>query len=1027
METRQRICLALIGRCRLILFGILLLLLPNTAKAEVPGCRVRHFDTKNGLPQNTVSALAFDDNHFLWVGTQGGLVKFNGQSFDKEGIDDFIKRVIYVFRTVDGSIFALGENGKYLLAQPDGNIVVEYVLPDQDYRQRLLALLFGNRDFFREDDAVMSMLLLVGSLNWDNSYKNAFINNYYTDHNAILGDSLVFIDKLRRLQYGFVDNALVGVDEKQQLLSFNSRGHKQRITKVEGNDATFDMKDFLENSIWVRGQSKQYVAFNGTFYSISLQAQQLNLQAVMTDLPPLVDVASSIYSEELGMLCIGTNVNGLIIIEPAIAKTLLVKDYTINTDVKDSHDNITSLLWSKEGEVIADNGYRYGKAVKSWIHNDSIMPSQLYQDRASNIWLGKKEKYGNIIILKADFKPHQRISADIGVGGFVQVDNETFWVARDMKLSRVKYDGNEYRCDFDTVIGEKGAILHSYIYDEENILIITSSGLYKYNHKKNEYTILKGTDSYMCRQMTRSPQGHVYVSTYGDGYFLLRGDSLIALPLDRKGNLRFPHTFVTDSKGFMWISTNNGLYQVKEPDLIAYANNEVDDIYLHYYDYTYGFATNEFNGGGWQSGLLAPNGKLYLASIKGLVVLNPNQIQPILPKFPITIHSAYVQEKTIDIDKKIKLPKGFKNFKIKVKTPFFGHPDNIQVSYRIKGFDESWKILQNEFELEIQSLKAGKYELEFRKLNGFGVNNYSYLRLPLEVEPYFYERYIFYVMIFISFIASMLVYLQYRRQGFEKRKLVLEAAVDERTNTLKNVVDDLNRKNSELITKTEMLNAVYSVVTHDLVSPLRFIQRTSARLNLKWEQMTTDEMKKHFNSLLQTSSHTEAFVKDLLTWIKTTENHGVQALQITSPSEIVVKNIQLFSWLADERGIQLRHEEPFDDTKIKISIELVDILIRNFVDNALKYTEKGGVFISAYVENAYLHIHIRDTGIGMKPEVVEMINDRRIPYLVDLERHLGMKIVFDIIEILNGFLSVSSQINYGTSIHMKIPLNVEID
>jgi signal transduction histidine kinase len=484
--------------------------------------------------------------------------------------------------------------------------------------------------------------------------------------------------------------------------------------------------------------------------------------------------------------------------------------------------------------------------------------------------------------------------------------------------------------------------------------------------------------------------------------------------------LNYPNALVFDSIGYVWISTNNGLFQVKEEDLIAFADGKAGEVYMHYYDKSYGFATNEFNGGGFQSGLLAPNGNIYFASMKGLVIFNQNSITPILPNYPIYILDISLNGKKIENWKNLSFEKGFSNFRIKISTPFYGHPYNMNVSYRIKGLNNAWNRLNNNLELTIQTLRGGEYTLEYRMLNGFGKNNYSYRSIPFKVQPYFYERPLFYLTVFIFFLVG--TYAQYRTLKLIRVKRKLEAEVHSRTITLNEIVLELRSRNEELSAKTEMLNNVYGVVTHDLVSPLRFLKRVALRLDGKFSEMSKAELKEHLESILHTTSHAETFVNDLLVWIKLKHTNGTVDIKWITPYEIIENDFQLFLWIANESGIKLKHEGPFDETPIKLPVELVHILVRNLLDNALKFTENGSITLKTKVIAPYLNIYIEDTGTGMAPDWVEQINARNIPYLLTTGQHMGLKIMFDILKTVQGDMYVQSELNKGTKVHLKIPV-----
>ena len=108
-------------------------------------------------------------------------------------------------------------------------------------------------------------------------------------------------------------------------------------------------------------------------------------------------------------------------------------------------------------------------------------------------------------------------------------------------------------------------------------------------------------------------------------------------------------------------------------------------------------------------------------------------------------------------------------------------------------------------------------------------------------------------------------------------------------------------------------------------------------------------------------------------------------------------------------------------------------VIYHLADNAVKFTESGGVLINVYeMPQDYginLCIDVRDTGIGMSRETIERV--REGIYQEDAERNrahsgfgLGMRIVFGIVHAMGGFVRMESEEGKGTHIHASIPQGV---
>lgn len=119
--------------------------------------------------------------------------------------------------------------------------------------------------------------------------------------------------------------------------------------------------------------------------------------------------------------------------------------------------------------------------------------------------------------------------------------------------------------------------------------------------------------------------------------------------------------------------------------------------------------------------------------------------------------------------------------------------------------------------------------------------------------------------------------------------------------------------------------------------------------------------------------------------------------------------------------------EPFP--KVRTDLTKVNQILFLLLDNAVKFTPRGQVGIRAQVENECLHCEVRDTGIGICADDQQFIFDDF--YQVDdsssRRRHgagLGLALVRDLILLLGGTISVSSEVGQGTSVSFEIPVQL---
>ncbi|MES2455879.1 MAG: ATP-binding protein [Bacteroidota bacterium] len=141
------------------------------------------------------------------------------------------------------------------------------------------------------------------------------------------------------------------------------------------------------------------------------------------------------------------------------------------------------------------------------------------------------------------------------------------------------------------------------------------------------------------------------------------------------------------------------------------------------------------------------------------------------------------------------------------------------------------------------------------------------------------------------------------------------------------------------------------------------------------------------------------------------------------------------------RVMQLRTEEKGLELQINLDVQIADVLIGdshrinqillNLISNAVKFTEKGGVAISAKlkettVEGQLIEFNIKDTGIGMSEDFLTHIFDKFSQEELNTARNyggtgLGMAITKELVELMRGQISISSKRGIGTEVSVMLP------
>jgi signal transduction histidine kinase len=209
-------------------------------------------------------------------------------------------------------------------------------------------------------------------------------------------------------------------------------------------------------------------------------------------------------------------------------------------------------------------------------------------------------------------------------------------------------------------------------------------------------------------------------------------------------------------------------------------------------------------------------------------------------------------------------------------------------------------------------------------------------------------------------------------------------------------------------------------IAHDLRSPLARI-RGIAEMNLLKEK----SIDAYRDMAASTIEECDTLIGMINTMLDITEAeagvNGVKAEEFELVA-LIQEACELFRPIADEKKINLKADLPESLTWISDRKKMQRI-VTNLLENALKYTPVNGtVAVSAVAQNGEIHIHFKDTGIGISENDLPHIFERF--YRGDRSRSqggvgLGLSLVKAYTESMNGSIRVESTINQGSRFALR--------
>ena len=218
-------------------------------------------------------------------------------------------------------------------------------------------------------------------------------------------------------------------------------------------------------------------------------------------------------------------------------------------------------------------------------------------------------------------------------------------------------------------------------------------------------------------------------------------------------------------------------------------------------------------------------------------------------------------------------------------------------------------------------------------------------------------------------------------------------------------------------------------VTHELRGPVAAIKGYH---EMMLKGITGEISEKSEETLVRANNRTTnllMIIDEMLdfAYMKSEDDVKLRSAQIDIAS-IVRENIDLFSTFARKKNVKLRCVAP-KSLMLNTNRDLINIILGNLITNAIKYSLNGGtVSVGAEGGRGEIHLYVSDEGMGIEGEELERIFEEfyRTRRAREVEKDgtgLGLAIVQKAVNLLNGKVSVYSEMNGGTKMHIYLPLN----
>lgn len=1011
---------------------------------------------KDGLSQNCGISVAQDSTGYLWIATQDGLNRYDGNSFttypyifaDITRPDYSELGKVYVdrqnqvwcipasrklirldkatnsFQTIDAiadvSVLFQDNNFGYWIGTHSNGLY--HAKPGEAVSevQRLgttKATIFDLKQHGSEILAASDQGVVVTGITGDEPGNT--INSTANGEKIKAYFSAIAVDQNGRQWFGTYGGGIFYRDGRQ---SFLNRTSALPLTASLPDDLNIlSLYVDSKNRLWIGtyGQGLFLVDLN-SWAVRHFMADKYNPKAIHYN-----DILS-IYEDYTGTIWFGTDGAGLSFYDEYLEKFNAITNFQVPQNI--NVEVIRALTTDRDGAVwLGTSGkglMKYSPASNNWekyTTTNSALPSNrimsLLTDGEGELWIGTqggglaiRDTLGNIKNFLED--PGLGLSA-VTIWDIHQDGNNQFWLAtRENGL--IQFDkalGQLQAFNRDNSNGGLAVTNNIRVIAEDsrnNLWLGTDSeGLIYLDLEKSTTTLYAaGADnntlnSNMIKTLYFSGDDNIlWIGTYGGG--------LNALSLEEN---RFYHyteddglannviyAILPDKQGNLWLSSNRGITRFTPG-----SDLEAAPTITNYTNYE-GLAT-EFNTGAYH---MDEEGQLYFGGLEGYYWFNPASIKENdkLPKTAIT--GLLVDNQLHQMHQGLRLNHNQNTLSFSFSSMQFSLPEKNQYQYRLSGLEEEWVPSGNTNFARYSNLPPGDYEFQVVSSNYDGVWNLKPATYAFTIAPPWYLSNLAkgaYVL--LLFLAAYFVYRYFKWRWRIKLELQLK---EEETRRLQKL-DDLKSK-------------LYTDISHEIRTPLTLISGPiDAKLN---DGTLSDADRSGFSMIKRNTNRLMALTDQMLHLARLEKGNLKLRVRRGNLGQFLGMLATSFRYKADEKAIDYQIGIEGIDTAW-YDEDALEKIVTNLLNNAFKYCPPGGaVSFDAEGTDKGVIIAVRNTVQGLAEEDLEQLFNRF--YQKDEFSEgigVGLSLVKQLVTLYEGEVRVVMEEDDLIHFSLQLPISFE--
>lgn len=1025
------------------------------------------YSQTNNNPVVDFTSLLEDASGTIWMGSYNGLLlnyKKTDKTFKIPFNSDFAlenKAISLLFEDKSGIIWIVNGSNTIWQFNKENNQIKNIQLPKQqglqlkgesivsiseDNRNNIwIALDFGFYKYDKQSDKVGSYYKIPQK-------KNSTI------HNRI---NCILRDEQNQLWIGTNEGLLKFNLENLEFTSYNTKAEEENL--LSGNKINTLFIDSFKQ-LWVgtnRGLNLQRKDNKGFQFFQYKEYQDNSIPS---------NYINDVFEDSSGHLWIATQNGGVAILNlhpNPINDNPLVEQINqlITTEISTIHyDKRNSSLWvgtESEGifHFLLKNGaypYAYynseiGQLISNTIKNIYVDSNGyiwiIYEDNSFEIKLEVQNKLRSILPSEYSdvFKNNKKLR-------FIYQDqSNNIWLGLDSCLCLISNDDKKRIKEY------KYATIFPTIGDDVEISAFIQ------DYRKNLWI---GTRS----------NGIVIINQHANKIYKFNRDPAISNTLSSNRI----QCFLEDYKGTMWIGTaDGGLSKFNRIDLnfetINSSNGLVSNNILSLFEDTqdnlwigtsaglnsYNHSTNTFALFDKMDGLksnafienavtIGKDGYFYFVTQRGFNAFSSKLLSQSVCNFDILFSDFLVnsisifkhEDKSLQQaflgSKTLELKSTQNNIGIEFSALEYLNPDNINYYYMLEGIDNDWIDSKNNNFVHYINLAPGSYVFSVKAADKTGYFTNKIAKINFVIDTPIYKRSWFILLVIIIISVGTIFIIRVRIMNVTAQNLLLEEQVNLKTKEivesnfqLQKEIDERIKAEADAESASRSKSQFLANMSHEIRTPMNAIIGFTDLLS----SLVKEEKQSYYlNSIRSSGKSLLVLINDILDLSKIEAGHFNIDYRPVNIGHLFEEIKQVFALKCDEKDLvfELKLDKKIPSSLILSEIRIRQVLV-NLIGNALKFTEKGKIGLSATViadaitENKInLLLEVSDTGIG-----IDFAQQQRIFQAFhqtegqDVRKYggtgLGLSISKRLVELMGGKIDVQSELGLGST--FKIYLN----